>query len=234
MIRYAMITEKNPREIVMLRGNGCKWRRCRFCDYHLDYSKDEAANFALNSTQLQKVTGKYHSLEVINSGSFVDLDEQTLSLIEHICLEKDITQVHFECHWMHRKAVADFRKRFADKGITLKIKIGVETFDFKFREEVLDKGITTEDPAKIAQYFDEACLLFGLTGQTTASMKRDVETALTYFQRVCINIMTPNGSSLQPDDTVISLFARELYPLYAENPRIDILMENTDFGVGGN
>ena len=81
MIRYAMITEKNPREIVMLRGNGCKWRRCRFCDYHLDYSKDEAANFALNSTQLQKVTGKYHCLEVINSGSFVDLDEQTLSLI---------------------------------------------------------------------------------------------------------------------------------------------------------
>ena len=210
MIRYAMITEKNPREIVMLRGSGCKWRRCRFCDYHLDYSKDEAANFALNSTQLQKVTGKYHCLEVINSGSFVDLDEQTLSLIEHICLEKDITQVHFECHWMHREAVADFRKRFADK------------------------GITTEDPAKIAQYFDEACLLFGLTGQTTASMKRDVETALTYFQRVCINIMTPNGSSLQPDDTVISLFARELYPLYAENPRIDILMENTDFGVGGN
>ena len=65
-------------------------------------------------------------------------------------------------------------------------------------------------------------------------MKRDVETALTYFQRVCINIMTPNGSSLQPDDTVISIFARELYPLYAENPRIDILMENTDFGVGGN
>ncbi len=234
MIRYAMITEKNPREIVMLRGSGCKWRRCRFCDYHLDYSKDEAANFALNRLQLQKVTGKYHCLEVINSGSFVDLDEQTLSLIEQVCLEKDITQVHFECHWMHRESVADFRKRFADKGITLKIKIGVETFDFKFREGVLDKGIPTDDPAEIARYFDEACLLFGLTGQTADSMKRDIETALTYFQRVCINIMTTNGSSLQPDDTVISLFVRELYPLYAENPRIDILMENTDFGVGGN
>lgn len=135
---------------------------------------------------------------------------------------------------MHRESVADFRKRFADKGITLKIKIGVETFDFKFREGVLDKGIPTDDPAEIARYFDEACLLFGLTGQTADSMKRDIETALTYFQRVCINIMTTNGSSLQPDDTVISLFVRELYPLYAENPRIDILMENTDFGVGGN
>ena len=38
--RYAVIEEKNPREIVMLRGLGCTWRRCRFCDYHLD-----SANF---------------------------------------------------------------------------------------------------------------------------------------------------------------------------------------------
>ena len=36
MERYSVITEKNPREIVLLRGAGCAWRRCRFCDYHLD------------------------------------------------------------------------------------------------------------------------------------------------------------------------------------------------------
>ena len=79
--RYAVITEKNPREIVMLRGHGCSWRRCRFCDYHLDSSTDETANFTLNREQLLKVTGVHGKLEVINSGSFVDLDEQTLNLI---------------------------------------------------------------------------------------------------------------------------------------------------------
>ena len=39
-IRYSVIEDKNPREIVMLVGDGCKWRKCRFCDYHLDSSKD--------------------------------------------------------------------------------------------------------------------------------------------------------------------------------------------------
>ena len=34
--RYSIITEKNPREITLLRGNGCKWLKCRFCNYHLD------------------------------------------------------------------------------------------------------------------------------------------------------------------------------------------------------
>lgn len=68
-IRYSVITEKNPREIVMLRGTGCVWKRCRFCDYHLDKSPDEHANFVLNQEQLLKVTGQYHKLEVINSAA---------------------------------------------------------------------------------------------------------------------------------------------------------------------
>ncbi len=93
--RYAVIHEKNPREIVMLRGRGCSWRRCRFCDYHLDSSPDEGANFALNKEQLLKVTGIYRKLEVINSGSFVDLDEATLSQIAEVCQKHNICQVHF-------------------------------------------------------------------------------------------------------------------------------------------
>ena len=62
MERYSVITEKNPREIVLLRGAGCAWRRCRFCDYHLDCSPDQKANFALNRRVLARVTGEYHRL----------------------------------------------------------------------------------------------------------------------------------------------------------------------------
>lgn len=102
MVRYSVIPRKNPREIVMLRGRGCAWRRCRFCDYHLDFSGDEAANFALNRQVLSQVTGRYGVLEVINSGSFVDLDERTLAQIVQLCRQRGIGQIHFECHWMHR------------------------------------------------------------------------------------------------------------------------------------
>lgn len=232
-IRYSMITEKNPREIVMLRGSGCVWKRCRFCDYHLDKSPDKEANFLLNRTQLLQVTGLYHKLEVINSGSFVDLDENTISLIEEVCLKKEISEIHFECHWMHRKEIPVFRKRFADKGITLKLKIGVETFDSLFRESYLSKGIDTDSPAEIAQYFDEVCLLQGIPGQTVESMRQDIETGLQFFERVCVNIMVENRMPIKPDPRVIALFQKYLYPDYINNPRVDILMENTDFGVGG-
>ena len=231
--RYAVIYEKNPREIVMLRGKGCSWRRCRFCDYHLDSSPDENANFALNQEQLLKVTGIHHKLEVINSGSFVDLDEPTLALIEEVCRKQQIHQVHFECHWRHRGAIGDFRKRFEAQGIELKIKTGVETFDALFRESYLDKGIDTDSPAEIASYFDEVCLLFGIPGQTAESMEQDIQTGLAHFERVCINIMQENLKPIKPDPRVIASFTKELYPKYIENSRVDILMENTAFGVGG-
>lgn len=230
--RYSVIREKNPREILLLRGNGCKWRRCSFCDYHLDFSRDEEANFLLNERELAKVTGCFKKLEVINSGSFCDLDKKTLERIRCVCEEKEIHELHFECHWMHKDEIPKARDFFAEKGIRLKIKMGVETFDFDFREKGLKKGITAESPQEIAKYADEVCLLFGLTGQTLDSMKKDIETGLALFERVCINIMVENSTKMKPDRDVIRLFAENLYPVYIGNDRVDILMENTEFGVG--
>lgn len=234
MIRYSVIAEKNPREIVLLRGSGCRWRRCRFCDYHLDFSRDEVANYALNRAVLAQVTGRFGRLEVINSGSFSDLDEDSFRELERVCAETGIKTLHFECHWRDRAAIGPLRARLGAQGIEARLKIGVESFDADFRERVLDKGIDETDPARIAALYDECCLLVGLPGQTVSGMARDIETGLAHFDRVCVNLMTPNGAPLQPDAAVCAAFAREVAPRWADDSRVDILMENTDFGVGGN
>ncbi len=233
MIRYSVITEKNPREIVLLRGSGCRWRRCRFCDYHLDFSSDSAANFRLNQQQLNQVTGKYRRLEVINSGSFTDLDETTMAAVKDVCLNKGIKQLHFECHWNDRAAIAGLRRDFSALNIAVKLKIGVETFDALFRESYLVKGMDGVEPAEIAAFYDECCLLFGLPGQTRASMEKDIRTGLAFFERVCINIMEENTAPIKPDPAMIDIFKKELFPLYKDEPRVDILLQNTGFGVGG-
>ena len=230
--RYSLIAEKNPREIVLLRGNGCKWKRCRFCDYHLDFSSDEQENALLNRRVLSQVTGKYGCLEVINSGSIVDLNRQTFKDIIQVCQAKKITRLHFESHWMHRQEVVALKKIFASFGITAKAKIGVETFDYSFRESYLNKGISESNPKNIAKYFDEVCLLQGLNGQTEETMRHDIEIGLQFFERVCVNIMVANKTQVRPDEKVIEIFREAVYPIYKENPRVDILLHNTDFGVG--
>lgn len=230
--RYSVIKDKNPREILLLRGRGCGWRRCTFCDYHLDFSLDAEANFRCNAAELKKVTGVYKKLEVINSGSFPELDAQTISMVRQVCVDKQITELHVEFHWMYKEKIADVRAYFAEQGIVLKVKLGVESFDYSFRENVLRKGIDTDNPKVIAQYADEVCLLFGLTGQTVESMKSDIETGLMYFERVCVNIMVENSTRVKPDNDVIRAFRHEIYDSYIDNARVDILMENTEFGVG--
>lgn len=231
--RYSVISDKNPREIVMLRGRGCVWRKCRFCDYHFDCSSDESANYELNKNELCKVSGIYNRLEVINSGSFIDLDENTVQCIIDTCLKKNIDEVYFESHWIHRNEIAAFKDRFAKENINIKIKIGVETFDSLFRECYLNKGLDTDSPTEIAKYADSICLLQGLPGQTKESMLFDIKTGLKYFERVCVNIMTENSTAIKPDPRVIEIFKKNIYPFYVDNPRVDILFHNTDFGVGG-
>ena len=232
MQRYSVITEKNPREIVLLRGQGCRYRRCAFCDYHQDASCDEHANLKINAEALSQVTGKYGTLEVVNSGSFCELDSCTMKAIIATCKAKNIATVHFECHWLYRRFIPALREAFAQVGTQVKMKIGVETFNATYREEIMKKGIKESDPAKIAQGFNECCLLFGLPGQSYESMLEDIETGLKHFERICVNIMVENNAPLQPDEEVRQIFADKIYPLYKDNPRVDILLHNTDFGVG--
>lgn len=233
-VRYSVIKDKNPREIVMLVGDGCKWRKCRFCDYHLDSSKDIEANFQINKEALEQVTGIYGELEVINSGSFVDLDSRTMDLIREVCSSKEISKIHFECHYMHKSEVKAFKESFHDIGVECIIKLGLETFDYELREKVLVKGIDEKNPAEIAKYFDEINLLQGIAGQNAESMLNDIEVGLKYFSRVCVNIMVENGMPVKPDKKVIEEFMNKVYPIYKDDNRLDILLNNTDFGVGEN
>lgn len=230
MERYSKINEKRKREIVLLRGSGCVYKKCAFCDYHFDKCDDEKQNFLLNAAILQKVNGEFKDLEVINSGSVFELDGDTLALIKTVCNQKGIKTIHFEAHYLYRDKIKSLRRMFAD--FDLKLKLGLETFDYALREGTLKKGIAESDPYKIAENFDEANFLFGIKGQSVESMRRDIELGLKLFERICINIMCANSSKIKPDRQVVDAFVREIYPTYKDDYRVDILINNTDFGVG--
>lgn len=231
MDRYSKILTKRKREIVLLRGKGCVYRKCPFCDYHLDSCSDEAANYALNCEVLEQVTGEFGELEVINSGSVFELDSCTLERIREVCQEKKISTIHFESHYLYRERIPALRQSFRD--FDLKMKLGLETFDWDFRESILKKGIPDREPHVISQHFEETNFLFGIHGQSVHSMEHDIMLGLDCFERICVNIMCPNTTVIQPDRDVISAFMDKIYPKYRDNERIDILIENTDFGVGG-
>lgn len=231
--RYSIIQDKNPREIVLLRGSGCRWRRCKFCDYHIDRSDDKEDNIRLNRQILNRISGITGVLEVINSGSITDLPTETIDDILATCTAQHIHRLHVECHWIDRKALASIRSRFSAAGIILKVKSGIETFDGNYRASVLDKGIPIHTtPEELARYFDECCLLVGLPGQTLNRMTLDIAIGLTHFERICVNVFCNNDSAMKRSDAVVALFMEYLYPILKDHPRADVLVENTDFGVG--
>ena len=130
MDRYSEITNKNQREIVLLKAFPCVWGKCSFCDYILDNSNFEDEINKLNFEVLENITGKYKVLEVINSGSCFELPKATLSKIKEIIKEKKIEKLFLESHWAYKNRIQEMRDYFE---IPITFKIGVETFDYDFR-----------------------------------------------------------------------------------------------------
>ena len=227
MDRYALIHTKMPREFVLLQGTGCRWRKCTFCDYHEDVSERP---FEVNEPVLRQVTGKYGVLDVINSGSAMELDEETIALIKEVVKEKRIHTLWFEAHYMYRKKLASFAKQFAP--VQVKFRCGVETFNPTLRD-AWKKGIPSSvSVQEIAQYFQGICLLCCTQGETKEHILKDIELAKEHFEYFSVNVFCNNHTSVKQDKDLATWFAKEVYPLIKDEPGIEVLMENTDLGVG--
>lgn len=230
MERYSIITQKNPREIVLLKARPCTWGKCSFCDYILDNAENENENFALNKAVLSMVEGRYGFLEVINSGSAVEMDEQTLRLIADIAKEKNIAKLSFESHYRYREELADFKmKYFAEFDVLFKC--GIETFDEDMRNRILNKGVYFKDIDEIKCYFQSICLLECIKGQSKQSIANDIRILTQNFEYGCVNIFCDNNTSVKRDEELVDWFYKT-YKYLEEYPNIDVLYHNTDFGVG--
>lgn len=237
--RYGQITKRLPREIVLLRGSGCFWGNCIFCDYHMDQDSSAFRNYKLNSEVLRKVTGKYGVLQVINSGSTSELDTCTVFELIRLCREKNIRQLILESHVRYEENIKLFKEQFSP--VELKFIVGAETFDIDYRENILHKGIG-QRRAWDFKNFDWVNLLFGMEGQNIDCLKEDLELALKYFERVTVNVFCENSTKVKRDNKLVDEFYNsELFKTLQTTyyNRVEVLDDidsrcNADLdGVGG-
>lgn len=228
MDRYSEINNKNKREIVLLKGFPCKWGKCSFCDYTLDNDNDEEDMNRLNFEVLENVTGKYKVLEIINSGSCFELPKDTLDRIKSIIIEKNIEKLFLESHWCYKNRLDEMRRFF---NIPIIFKTGVESFDYNFRNDFLKKNAKFKTIDELKAYFDSPCMMVGIKGQTKEMIDRDMDIVLNNFEHATINVFINNTSSIKRDEELVNWF-KEKYQFLDENEKIEVLYNNTDFGVG--
>ncbi|WP_354369581.1 radical SAM protein [Peptoniphilus olsenii] len=176
---------------------------------------------------LRNVTGEFKVLEVIDSASVFELPIETLKAIKKVVIEKGIERLFFEAHWIYRHRLDEIRNFFE---IPITFKTGVETFDNNFRENYLKKGANFEAWQEVKEYFDSPCIMVGIKGQTRESIKRDME-IIKNFEHATVNIFEENSTEVKRDDELIKWFYKN-YRYLEDNPKIDILFNITDFGVG--
>lgn len=228
MDRYNKITNKNNREIVLLKAFPCVWGKCSFCDYIDDNSLNEEEIVKLNKEVLKNITGEFKVLEVINSGSCFEIPKETLNDIKKIIQEKNIEKLFLESHWCYKNRLDEMREFF---GIPIIFKIGVETFDNNFRNLVLNKNANFKTPEEVKENFQSVCLLIGVKGQTKEMIKRDIGIVLKNFDYATLNVFINNTTDIKRDEELVKWFLEE-YKYLDSYDNIEILYNNTDFGVG--
>lgn len=227
MDRYSVIDTKLPREFVLLQGKGCRWGKCSFCNYHTDTSENP---FLINKEVLQRVTGVHGVLDVINSGSAMELDNDTMELLKQVVRDKNIHTLWFEAHYMYRNRLASFSLQFAPAKV--KFRCGIESFDPRLRKE-WNKGVPKEVTAQdVARYFNGVCLLCCTVGDTRERIFNDISIAQKYFEYFSVNLFCNNGTVVERDEELAEWFVREVFPKLNTLSTVEVLVENTDLGVG--
>lgn len=229
MNRYSVIRGNFPREFLLLRGKGCKWRRCTFCDYHTDASENP---YETNRAVLERVTGEFGVLDIINSGSAMELDASTIEDIRRIVRERGIHTIWFEAHYMYRNQLESFARQFHPARV--KFRCGAETFDPALRTS-WHKGIAPHvSPQDIARHFQGLCLLCctDTPGDTRERLLSDIELAERHFEYYSVNVFCPNNTPIRRNDDMLRWFMAEVCPTLQESSKAEVLIENTDLGVG--
>lgn len=229
MNRYSVIRGNFPREFLLLQGTGCRWGKCTFCDYHGDTS---ATPFSVNREVLEQVTGEYGVLDIINSGSAMELDPDTLAMIRQVAIGKGIHTLWFEVHYMYRHRLAAFARQFHP--LTVKFRCGVETFSPTLRanwHKGMPPHVTPED---IARHFQGLCLLCctDTPGDTRERLLRDIDLAERHFEYYSVNVFCPNTTALRRNDDMLRWFLAEVCPTLQKSSKAEVLIDNTDLGVG--
>lgn len=183
---------------------------------------------AINLDILNNITGEFGILEIINSGNIFELPQATKQRIKEIVKEKNIRLLFVEAHWMYKDHLHKIKDLFETD---IFIKTGLESFDNQFREKVLNKGFFHSSPKQLSELFDSVCLLIGVKGQSKEIIKKDIEIAKKHFNHTTLNLYVNNTTSIKADEELKKWFLEEYKDLF-NDPQFEILVSNTDFGVG--
>jgi hypothetical protein len=72
----------------------------------------------------------------------------------------------------------------------------------------------------------------GTEGETKEHVMSDIEIAKKHFEYFSVNVFCNNSTQVKPNKELAKWFVHEIYPRIKDEDGIEVLMENTDLGVG--
>jgi hypothetical protein len=75
-------------------------------------------------------------------------------------------------------------------------------------------------------------LLVCTQGDTKERIITDIELAKNNFEYMSVNLFCNNETEVRRDEELADWFVKEVYPQIKDDDRVEVLIGNTDLGVG--
>jgi hypothetical protein len=95
------------------------------------------------------------------------------------------------------------------------------------------KGIAASvTAADVAMHFQGVCLLCCTEGDSRERILGDIALAEQYFEYASVNVFCENSTVVKRDEELVKWFVKDVYPTLKQSKNLEILINNTDLGVG--
>ena len=139
--------------------------------------------------------------------------------------------IYFEAYFGYLDRLDEIRNFFKEQEV--RFIIGVETFDNNYRTQILTKNFHIDEKVikKLKKEYQTVLLLICTEGQTKEQILFDIKFARENFKEVVVSIFVNNGTTIVRDEKLVSWFLKEVYPYLKSDNKVEILVDNKDFGV---
>ncbi len=165
------------RLVLVLRGLPCAWGRCTFCPFALEQSVNVGEVIEANRRiirEARRLAGecKPSRISVFNGSSFYELPVDTLTALRPLT-EGRVVDIESRPEYLSLETLASTIRLLGAR--LLVVRVGVEVWDERLRNEYLRKGISREEVLRVSRLRLEArerglpvriyaYLLFGVSG----------------------------------------------------------------------
>ncbi len=177
------VNRENKEITLILTNFPCSYNQCTHCAFDIESIDDKDEIIYTNEQIIDEARVKISEFElnrikIFNGGSFFEMPDEIFQILHSITANKEVS-IESRPEFLSKKTVKTLFEKIEPS--KLNVFIGFDSADEKIRNEILNKGISQSELARVIKELKDikdvdiySYILFGIEGVSEESVKESI------------------------------------------------------------